>query len=365
MINVENGALQAAIDSAVVGEVIKLTENIELTSRIKVSNVVTIDLNGYSVTSNLNDAYGAIYVGTNGSLTIKDSSIAQSGSITNTASNAIGNYGEVNIYSGTIVGNYALYNFYYSGYVYGTSVIYGGVLKSVNEDSPAIANCGDLTISGGNIESIDTTNILSITGGDIESLYIGVADYEPEQQSTSISGGNISALNVEENTGNQVAISGGVFECEVDSKYLADGYKLTYNENTGVYGVASDGKLKVIATSSSRVKDLVIKDGQLIFIQDKGRIAFDFKGKRKFYNQITELDTDQERDALSSPDNGYYFVIETAVLWFYNDEWIPITDKPDEIVFIGVELPALGQSKTLYVDKDDKEISVWDEETQD
>ena len=119
----------------------------------------------------------------------------------------------------------------------------------------------------------------------------------------------------------------------------------------------------MIATSSSRIRDLVIKDGQLIFLQDLGRIAFDFKGQRVFYNQIAELDTEADRLAIKSPLSGYYFVIDSAVLWYYKDEWVQITEKPQEVVFIGVELPELGQENKLYVDKDDKEISVWDEET--
>ena len=53
--------------------------------------------------------------------------------------------------------------------------------------------------------------------------------------------------------------------------------------------------MSLIATTSSRIRELVIKDGQLIFIQDLGRIAFDFKGQRVFYNQIVELDTEAER----------------------------------------------------------------------
>lgn len=121
----------------------------------------------------------------------------------------------------------------------------------------------------------------------------------------------------------------------------------------------------VVATTSDKVKDLIIKNGQLIFVRDKGRVAFDFKDKRVFYNQITELDTEQERETLSAPVNGYYFVIETAVLWFYGDEWVQITTPPRDVVFIGVELPELGQAKTgtLYVNKAEKEISVWDEES--
>jgi len=122
--------------------------------------------------------------------------------------------------------------------------------------------------------------------------------------------------------------------------------------------------LSVCATTGGRVKELPIKNGQLVFVQDKHRIALDFNDKRTFYNQITELETEQERISILAPISGmYYFVIETAVLWTYQGKWIQITSRPEEIVFIGTEMPELGQSKTLYVDKSNKEISVWDEGT--
>ena len=122
--------------------------------------------------------------------------------------------------------------------------------------------------------------------------------------------------------------------------------------------------LSVCATTSGRLPDLAIKNGQLIFIQDKCRIAFDFGDKRNFYNQINELNTDSERVAIESPINGsYYFVIETAVLWVYFDKWIQLTTTPEEIVFIGAEIPTLGSANKLYINKTEKEISVWDDET--
>ena len=362
MANVENGALQFAINNAAVDEIVVLTSDIILTSRVTVSNVVTIDLNGHTITGNIDDGYGAIYVGTKGVLTIKDNSSEQTGGIINAVGNAIGNYGIVDIYSGTFIGNYALYNFYYNSSVYGTSAIYGGVFKSYDGNSLAIANCGYLTISGGTIESIDTTNVLTIAGGTVESLYVGVADYNPEKQNTSISGGHIVALTVADDSSNEVVVSGGTFDVEIDSKYLADGVKFTYNESTGTYEVAVSKGFKVIATSSSRIRDLVIKDQQLIFIQDLGRIAFDFNGKRVFYNQIVELNTEAERSELENPLDGYYFVIGSACLWHYKDGWTQITERPKEVLFVGVELPELGQEGKLYVDTDDREISVWDEE---
>ena len=121
--------------------------------------------------------------------------------------------------------------------------------------------------------------------------------------------------------------------------------------------------MTLVATNSSRIRELVIKDGQLIFIQDLGRIAFDYKGQRVFYNQIVELEVEADRLALDNPLNGYYFVIDSACLWFYKDGWTQITEKPNDILFIDVELPQLGQQGKLYIDTDDREISVWDEET--
>lgn len=123
--------------------------------------------------------------------------------------------------------------------------------------------------------------------------------------------------------------------------------------------------LSVCATVGSRLSELTIKNGQLIFVQDKHRIALDYGDKRVFYNQIIELETEQARKSLLAPVTGsYYFVIDTAVFWSYQKSgWIQITTPPQEIVFIGTELPELGSAKTLYVDKVNKEISIWDEVT--
>lgn len=121
--------------------------------------------------------------------------------------------------------------------------------------------------------------------------------------------------------------------------------------------------LSVIATTSKRLSDLLIKDGQMIFIQDRNRIALDWGGKRKFYNSIEVLEAEAQRKALEAPVSGYYFVIDTAVLWRYEDGWVQVTSQPEEIVFVGVEMPELGVPNKLYVNKHEQNISVWDEET--
>lgn len=125
----------------------------------------------------------------------------------------------------------------------------------------------------------------------------------------------------------------------------------------------ADKILSVIATVGSKLSDLSIQDGQLIFIQDRQKIAMDMDGKRIFYNEIKELASEASRKSLLAPIAGsYYFVIETAVLWTYRDSaWVRITTPPEEIVRIGVALPELGNTGTLYVDTDRQEISVWDD----
>ena len=119
----------------------------------------------------------------------------------------------------------------------------------------------------------------------------------------------------------------------------------------------------VVADKKSKLSDFAIGHQQINFLQDKRVLALDYNGKRTFYNQIEILTTDVERQALESPlQDIFYFVIGTASLWFYDSDWVRITEPPKEILFIGDTLPEFGSENILYVDKDDKEISVWDEQ---
>ena len=90
--------------------------------------------------------------------------------------------------------------------------------------------------------------------------------------------------------------------------------------------------LSAIATVNSKLSDLEAKDGQLIFVQDKNAIALDFGGKRRFYKQIEELSTEDSRASLLAPVTGqYYFVVETGVMWTYQNGWVQITTTPSDV----------------------------------
>lgn len=123
--------------------------------------------------------------------------------------------------------------------------------------------------------------------------------------------------------------------------------------------------LSVVVTNANKLPDLSIKEAQLIFISDMRKIALDLNGKRTFYNEIVMLQTEQERMSLTPIVDLYYFVIETTVLWVYRSTgWVQLTSKPEEIIYIGASLPELGSENKLYVDKNEKTISIWDNETQ-
>lgn len=124
--------------------------------------------------------------------------------------------------------------------------------------------------------------------------------------------------------------------------------------------------VSVFSTTASRLPDFSISDGQLIFVKDKKTIALDLNGKRIFYNQIVVLNTEQERQSLLAPISGsFYFVIENAVLWHYENRWVQITTPPEEIICIGVEMPELGNNKSVYINPFSKTISIWDDDTND
>lgn len=105
--------------------------------------------------------------------------------------------------------------------------------------------------------------------------------------------------------------------------------------------------LSVYTTVNSKLADLSIKDGQLIFVRDKQMIALDYDGQRKIYDQIEELSSDEVRTSLLAPVTGrYYYVMDPPVLWRYQENgWIQITTPPEDLAT--VEQAAKDYADTL------------------
>ena len=249
--------LQILIDNAIENTIVKLTSDIVVTETTTVSKNITIDLNGYII-KNTEDiwnedakSWSLISVRDGGILTLLDSSNAATGTLLSKENDCfavdVRNGGILIIESGTYIGNIS------SVYVHsGTAYINGGYYK-VQQISNAngygeTINCYDANFRNGTAKVI-------ISGG---SFY------------------NFNPTDAAEPT-------------DCGQSYLSKNTKMVYNEETNSYAITKR-EFKIVATTSDRVEALSVKDGQLIFVQDEGRVAFDFNGARVFYDNGNELD---------------------------------------------------------------------------
>ena len=84
-------------------------------------------------------------------------------------------------------------------------------------------------------------------------------------------------------------------------------------------------KIVFKSTTASKLSELPIVDGQLIFVKDTHSILLDNDSKRIKYEQIIILQEDTERTSILAPiTNLFYFVEETNCLWKYKDGWVLI-----------------------------------------
>lgn len=249
--------LQILIDNAIENTVVKLTNDIVVAEATIVSKNITIDLNGYTI-KNTEDiwnedvkSWSLISVRNGGILTLLDSSDAGTGTLLAKENDCFAvdvcNGGMLVIEGGNYIGNIS------SVYVHnGTAYINGGYYKvqqisSINGYGETI-NCYDANFKNGTAKVI-------ISGG---SFY------------------NFNPMDAAE-------------PADCSQSYLSKNTKMVYNETTNSY-VATKREFKIVATTSDRVELLEKKDGQLIFVQDKGKLAFDFNGERVFYDNGGELD---------------------------------------------------------------------------
>ena len=109
--------------------------------------------------------------------------------------------------------------------------------------------------------------------------------------------------------------------------------------------------MKYIVTNANKLKDIEIISGQLIFVRDERVIYLDSDVRTPF-SQMIYISTEVQRQAISSPLKGFYFVEETSVLWHFDKTkgWEQMTSAPDErLVFDNYDnFPAKGKAGVLY-----------------
>ena len=172
----ENAALVDGVEYATLGDAFAavqaggtvklLRDNLEIAEMLSITKDFTIDLNGRTLKETVTPAEGedrgAIYVGVGKTLTVTDS--LSFGKITSNGDIVIGNYGTVIVNKGTIEAgadaenDVSIYNFYYSGSIYGKATVNGGSIGR-------IWNCGTLNITAGTVADVDNSGAMTIAAG--------------------------------------------------------------------------------------------------------------------------------------------------------------------------------------------------------
>lgn len=109
--------------------------------------------------------------------------------------------------------------------------------------------------------------------------------------------------------------------------------------------------LKAYTTTAAKLSSLPLRDGNLIFVRDLKRIYLDSAGQRIEYSTIHTLDKESDRTGILAPVQGYYYVLETNVMWMYNSTWVRITPENINPIYFGDRdsFPDEGQADRLYV----------------
>ena len=72
---------------------------------------------------------------------------------------------------------------------------------------------------------------------------------------------------------------------------------------------------KFYYTTSDKLQELPVQNGQIIFVPDKNTLCLDMDGQRSYYQTIKTFATDQERLNATNLIKGFYFVEETSDFW--------------------------------------------------
>ena len=284
------GTLNGAIGAAADGNTVTLLK--DTTEDVVVDKDITLDLNGFTLNGGTGTAKAAI---TNyGTLTIKDSSAAQTGTIKREDNGTVGetsyyvirNLGTMTIEQANVVNNSGYRETNPSGSMIGSSLICngdndegatltikGGKLTQTNFIAIKNGANGTLVVNGGEITSnhsaVQNWYNATITGGKItgqiwtdaykagESVGNTVIDgdvkftgeivmdvYGSIKPELTINGGNLSVTNWRVTTacaelGGKPAVQGGTFTKAVPAEYCAEGFVPTEIE-AGKYGVKAE-----------------------------------------------------------------------------------------------------------------------------
>ena len=112
--------------------------------------------------------------------------------------------------------------------------------------------------------------------------------------------------------------------------------------------------VKCYNTVNSKLAQLPVSDGNLIFVTDTRTIYLDINGTRLGYSDIKILPQESDRTSILAPVEGFYYVEETDIFWRYKEGWKQITPDNLNPLFFGAyeDFPPTGKDNVLYISDD-------------
>lgn len=112
--------------------------------------------------------------------------------------------------------------------------------------------------------------------------------------------------------------------------------------------------VKFYHTTQSKLAQLPVSDGNLIFVTDTKKMYLDINGNRLGYQDIQVLPTETDRTSILAPIEGFYYIEETNILWRYKEGWKKVTPDNLSPLFFGAyeDFPPTGNSNVLYISDD-------------
>lgn len=112
--------------------------------------------------------------------------------------------------------------------------------------------------------------------------------------------------------------------------------------------------VKFYHTTQSKLAQLPVSDGNLVFVTDTKKMYLDINGNRLGYQDIQILPTETDRTSILAPIEGFYYIEETNILWRYKEGWKKVTPDNLSPLFFGAyeDFPPTGNSNVLYISDD-------------
>ena len=111
-------------------------------------------------------------------------------------------------------------------------------------------------------------------------------------------------------------------------------------------------KAKLYYTTSEYLPTLPVRSGNIIFVPDDNKVCLDMVDQRFEYRIIKELETDEERIDMPFPNEGFYYIEETNLVWRWSrGKWRQVTPTNLTPIIYGDcedEFPEIGKDGTLY-----------------